>query len=131
MSKASNDTELAAAFDALLQQQVGALLVVSDPYFDTRRAPIIAFAAERKLPAIYQFREYAAAGGLVSYGVSLAEAYRQFGVYAAKILKGEKPGELPVQLLTKFELVINLKTARAIGFEFTPTFSARADEVIE
>ena len=131
VSKASNDAELDVAFASLLQQQIGALLVAGDPYFDTRRDRIIAFAAQNRLPAIYQFREYAIAGGLLSYGVSLTEAYRQFGVYAARILKGSKPADLPVQQVVKFELVINLKTAKALGFEFLPTFSARADEVIE
>ena len=131
VAKASNDAELDAAFTALAQQQVGALLVAADPYYDTRRERIVAFAAEHRLPAMYQFREYAVAGGLVSYGVSLTEAYRLEGAYTAKILKGEKPADLPVQLLVKTELVINLKTAKAIGFEFPATFSARADEVIE
>ena len=115
----------------LTQKRVGGLLVAADPYFDTRRARIIAFASQNRLPAIYQFREYATAGGLLSYGVDLTEAYRQFGVYAAKILKGAKPADLPVQQVVKFELVINLKAAKAIGFEFPATFSARADEVIE
>ena len=131
ISKASNDAELDVAFASLFQQQLGALLVAGDPYFDTRRDRIIAFAAQNRLPAIYQFREYAVAGGLLSYGVSLTEAYRQYGVYAARILKGSKPADLPVQQVVKFELVINLKTAKALGFEFPPTFSARADEVIE
>jgi putative tryptophan/tyrosine transport system substrate-binding protein len=131
VAKASNDTELDAAFTALAQQQVRALLVAADPYFDTRRERIVAFAAQHRLPAMYQFREYAAAGGLVSYGVSLSEAYRLEGAYTAKILKGEKPSDLPVQLLVKTELVINLKAAKALGFEFPATFSARADEVIE
>ena len=131
VAKASNDAELDAAFTALAQQQVRALLVAADPYYDTRRERIVAFAAQHRLPAMYQFREYAAAGGLVSYGVSLTEAYRLFGTYAAKILNGEKPADLPVQLLVKTELVINLKAAKALGFEFPATFSARADEAIE
>jgi putative ABC transport system substrate-binding protein len=131
ISYASNDAELDAAFASLIQQRVGGLLVASDPYFDTRRARIIAFALHNRLPALYQFREYAAAGGLLSYGVDLTEAYRQFGIYTAKILKGAKPADLPVQQVVKFELVINLKTAKAIGFEFPPKFSALADEVIE
>jgi ABC-type uncharacterized transport system substrate-binding protein len=131
ITKASNDTELEAAFALLTSAGAGALLVAADPYFDTQRARIIAFALLSRLPAIYQFREYATAGGLLSYGVDLTEAYRQFGIYAAKILKGAKPADLPVQQVVKFELVINLKTAKAIGFEFPATFSARADEVIE
>jgi putative tryptophan/tyrosine transport system substrate-binding protein len=129
--KASNDAELDAAFSAIVQQSLGGLLVSSDPYFDTQRGRITAFALNNRLPAIYQFREYARAGGLLSYGVDLTEAYRQCGVYAAKILKGAKPADLPVQQVVKFEFVINLKAAKAIGFEFPPTFSARADEVIE
>ena len=129
--KASNDAELDAAFSAIVQQNLGCLLVGSDPYFDTQRGRIIAFALNNRLPTIYQFREYATAGGLLSYGVDLTEAYRQCGVYTAKILKGAKPADLPVQQVVKFEFVINLKAAKAIGFEFPPTFSARADEVIE
>jgi ABC-type uncharacterized transport system substrate-binding protein len=131
VAKASNDAELDAAFTALAQQQVRALLIAADPYYDSRRDRIVAFATQHRLPAMYQFREYAAAGGLVSYGVSLTEAYHLVGAYAAKILKGEKPADMPVQLLVKTELVINLKAAKVIGFEFPATFSARADEVIE
>ena len=131
VAKASNDVELDAAFTALAQQQISALLVGADPYYDTRRERIIAFAARHRLPAVYQFREYAAAGGLMSYGVNLTEAYRLEGTYAAKILKGGKPADLPVQLLVKTEFVINLKAAKALGLEFPATFSARADEVIE
>jgi putative ABC transport system substrate-binding protein len=131
VAKVSNDAEMAEAFASMPAKHPGALLVAADPFFDTRRQAIIAFAAQHRLPAMYQFREYAAAGGLVSYGVSLAEGYRYFGIYAARILKGDKPADLPVQQITKFELVINLKTAKALGFEFPPTFSARADEVIE
>ena len=131
VSYASNDAELDTAFATLVQQDVGGLLVAADPYFDTQRARIISLALHNRLPALYQFREYAAAGGLLSYGVDLTEAYRQFGIYAAKILKGAAPADLPVQQVVKFELVINLKTAKAIGFEFPPKFSALADEVIE
>jgi putative tryptophan/tyrosine transport system substrate-binding protein len=129
--KASTDEELNTAFATLVKAGTEALIVAADPYFDTRRDRITAFALQQRLPAIYQFREYAAAGGLLSYGVSLTDAYRQIGVYAANILKGAKPADLPVQQVVKFELVINLKTAKAIGFEFPATFSARADEVIE
>jgi putative ABC transport system substrate-binding protein len=128
---ASTDAELDAAFATLARRRVVAMLVAADPFFDTRRDQIIAFAAQQKLPAIYHFREYAVAGGLMSYGVSLSEAYRGVGTYAARIVNGEKPTNLPVMQSVKFELVINLKTARTLVFEFPPTFSARADEVIE
>jgi putative ABC transport system substrate-binding protein len=131
IAKASNDAELDAAFVALLRERVGALVVASDPYFDTRRARIIAFAAEHHLPAIYQFREYAFDGGLISYGPSITDAYRQVGIYAGRILNGAKPADLPVMQPTKFDFVINLKTAKALGLEVPPTVSARADEVIE
>ena len=115
IAKASNDDALQTAFGSFVQGGAGALLVASDPYFDTRRDRIVAFAARQRLPAIYQFREYAVAGGLLSYGVSISDAYRQYGVYAARILKGAKPAELPVLQPTKFELVINARTARALG----------------
>ena len=128
---ASPDAELDAAFATLARRRVVAVLVAADPFFDTRRDQIIAFAAQQKLPAIYHFREYAVVGGLMSYGVSLSETYREVGVYAARILNGAKPADLPVMQSVKFELVINLKTAKTLGFEFPPTFSARADEVIE
>jgi putative ABC transport system substrate-binding protein len=131
VARATNEAGIDAAFALFDSERVGGILVAADPFFDTRCARIVDLALSRKLPGIYQFREYALAGGLLSYGAHLADAYRQFGVYAADILKGAKPGDLPVQQVVKFEMVINLRTAKAIGFEFPATFSARADEVIE
>jgi putative ABC transport system substrate-binding protein len=131
VSKASNDTELAAAFAAFLEQQVGALLVAADPYFDTRRERIITFAAQNRLPTMYHFREYVVAGGLISYGPNVTDGYRQAGIYAARILKGVKPAELPIVQPTKFELVINLKTAKALGLSVPQMILAGTDEVIE
>jgi ABC-type uncharacterized transport system substrate-binding protein len=128
---ASTDAELDAAFATLARQRVVAMLVAADPFFDTRRDQIIAFAAQQKLPAIYHFREFAVAGGLMSYGVSLSEAYRGVGIYAAKILKGAKPAGLPVMQSVRFQFVINLKTAKALGLQIPPTLLATADEVIE
>jgi putative ABC transport system substrate-binding protein len=128
---AGKDHELEPALATLAQQHAAALLVTADPFFDTRRESIIALAARFRLPAIYQFREYAAAGGLMSYGVSLADGYRQVGGYAGRVLKGDKPADLPIYQSIKFEFVINLKTARALGIQVPPMFSALADEVIE
>ena len=131
VSKASNDVALNAAFTSLVQQRVEALLVAADPYFDTRRDEIIAFANQNRLPAIYQFREYAIAGGLISYGPSITDLYRQAGIYAGRILKGAKPADLPVVQPTTFDFVINLKTAKAIGFTVPQGLVNAADEVIE
>ena len=131
VAKASNDEELNVAFALLLQQGIGALLVATDPYFDTRRDRIIAFAAQNRLPAVYQFREYAFAGGLVSYAPSITEAYRQAGNYTGRILKGEKPADLPVLQPTKFDFVINLKTAKTLGLTVPFGLLNAADEVIE
>jgi putative tryptophan/tyrosine transport system substrate-binding protein len=127
----ADDAELGMAFDTLVREQVDSLLVTADPFFDTRRDRIVAFAAQNKLPAMYQFRQYAAAGGLMSYGISLPEGYRQVGVYAGQILKGAKPADLPIWRSVKFEFVINLKTAKALGLEVSAMLLARADEVIE
>ena len=129
--RASNDLELNASLKSVVEQQVNALLVTANPYFDTRRNDIIAFAAQNRLPAIYQFREYAVDGGLISYGPSITDSYRQAGNYVGQILKGVKPADLPVLQPTKFEFVINLKTAKVLGLTIPPGLISFADEVIE
>jgi putative ABC transport system substrate-binding protein len=131
LAKASVDNELDEAFASLVRARVGALLVTADPYFDTRRDRIVAFAARERLPAIYQFRQFAAAGGVLSYGLSFTDVYRQVGLYAARVLHGTMPADLPVQQATKFELVINVKTAKALGIHISDNLLSLADEVIE
>lgn len=131
VSRASDDTELDASLASLLEQRINALLVMSDPYFDTRRDRIIAFAAQNKLPAIYQFREYAVGGGLISYGPNITDAYRHAGTYVGQILNGAKPADLPVFQPTKYEFVINLKTAKSLGLAIPSGLISFADEVIE
>jgi putative ABC transport system substrate-binding protein len=125
------EDEIDAAFAAMNQQQVDALLVAASPFFVTRAKQIAALAARHGLPAIYPRREFAEAGGLMSYGYDVADGYRQMGNYAGRILNGEKAGDLPVFQPTKFLLVINLKAARALGFEIPVKVLALADEVIE
>jgi putative ABC transport system substrate-binding protein len=128
---ADDDTEFEGAFASLVKNRVEALMVSSNAYFNNRRHHLVALAAAHSIPAIYPYREYAAAGGLMSYGTSISEAYRLAGTYAGRILKGEKPSNLPVQLSTKIELVINLRTAKALGLATPESLLARADEVIE
>ena len=128
---ASTASEIDLAFAGLAQRRVDALLIAGSPSFTTWRNQIIALAARYKVPTMYQFRQFPAAGGLISYGASISDSYRQIGVYVGRILRGDKPADLPVVQPTRFELVINLKTAKALGLEVPPTLLALADEVIE
>jgi putative ABC transport system substrate-binding protein len=128
---ASSDSELDTAFASMAQQRIGTLLGASDPFLFNRRDQIVLLAARHAIPAIYYLRDFARAGGLMAYGNSLSDMYRLVGVYVGRILKGEKPTDLPVVQSTKFEFVINLQTARALGIEVPNSMQLLADEVIE
>jgi putative ABC transport system substrate-binding protein len=127
----SNDHDLDTAFATLAREQIGGLLLANDAFFVGRREQIVALAARHAVPTMYFFREFAAVGGLMSYGNSLADAYHRVGIFTGRILRGIKPADLPVEQAVKIELVLNLKTAKALGLDVPPTLLARADEVIE
>jgi putative ABC transport system substrate-binding protein len=129
--RASTESEIDAAFASLVPLQAGALVVSADPFLTSRREQLVALSSRHAIPAIYAWREFAASGGLISYGSSLTAAFRLLGIYAGKILRGAKPADLPVQQPTIFDLVVNLKTAEALGLTVPPSILARATEVIE
>jgi putative ABC transport system substrate-binding protein len=131
VAEASSERQIDGGFASLVERKIGAILVASDPFFSSRRAQIVALAAVHSIPAVYPVSEYAIAGGLMSYAASITEGYREAGVYVSRILKGADAGNLPVQQSSKFELVINLRTAKALGIEIPANLLARADEVIE
>jgi putative ABC transport system substrate-binding protein len=129
--RASTDPELEIAFESIAQHRIAALTVAADSFFNSRRDKLAVLTARYAVPAIYNYRDYAVAGGLMSYGIDLADVYRQIGAYAGRVLKGAKPADLPILQPTKFEFVINLKTAKALGVKISDNLLSLADEVIE
>ena len=129
--KASTENEIDAAFSIVMRERAQALMVMNDAFLQLRRSQITGLCTRHGLPAIYPWREYVEAGGLISYGASIRETYRQNGIYVGQILRGARPADLPVQQPTKFEMVVNLTTAKIIGLEIPPSLLIRADEVIE
>jgi putative ABC transport system substrate-binding protein len=129
--RASTPAAIEEAFNVVAREHISALVVAADPFFNAQRDQIVGFAADHAVPAIYQFRDYAAAGGLISYGIDRSVAYRQAGIYAGRVLKGMRPNDLPVMEVAKFELVINLKTAKTLGIKISDNLMSLADEVIE
>ena len=127
----AREADLDAAFEMAALRRTAALVLSADPFFTNRSGELIGLAASYKIPAMYPYREHVRAGGLMSYGAKFDDTYRQVGLYVSQILKGAEPADLPIMHPTKFELVINLKTAKALGIEIPPTLLARADEVIE
>ena len=129
--QASTIRDIDAAFKRIAQMRAEALLVATDPFFFTRATQLVVLATRHQIPTLYHRREFVVIGGLISYGTNTEDTYRLLGVYAGRVLKGEKPGDLPIQLPTKYELVVNLATARALDLDVPATLIARADEVIE
>jgi putative ABC transport system substrate-binding protein len=129
--EASDETGIEAVFASLSRDKPDALLVASDPIFDVHRDKLVALVAAAAIPAIYQFRDFTVAGGLMSYDPDIVDAHRQIGIYVSKILRGTRPADLPIQQPTKFQLVVNLRAAKALGLNVSPALLAHADEVIE